>query len=53
VLLLSVAWLIKNPVAEPEMEERKEMGIRVLLFVAGMALLFYLSKRKLWKKVKA
>jgi ubiquinol-cytochrome c reductase cytochrome b/c1 subunit len=39
--------------AEPEMEERKEMGIRVLLFVAGMALLFYLSKRKLWKKVKA
>ncbi len=38
--------------AEPEMEDRKQTGWRVLLFVAAMGILFYLSKRKLWSKVK-
>ncbi len=38
--------------AEPEMEHRKRTGVRVLAFLAVLAGLFYMSKRKLWSAVK-
>lgn len=38
--------------AEPEMEERKTTGIRVMIFLLVMAGLFYLSKKKLWSGLK-
>ena len=38
--------------AEPTLEERKEIGFRVMIFLAVLALLFYLTKRKLWRNVE-
>ncbi|MEM0908437.1 MAG: cytochrome c1 [Pseudomonadota bacterium] len=38
--------------AEPKLEERKELGFRAMLFIAVLALLFYLTKRKLWRNVE-
>lgn len=38
--------------AEPEMEQRKRMGIKVLVFLAIMTVLFYISKQRIWKDVK-
>jgi len=38
--------------AEPEMEARKKMGIKVMAFLAIMTLLFAIAKKLLWKKVK-
>ena len=38
--------------AEPEMEERKRMGIRVILFLLVATILFYISKKRIWKDVK-
>jgi len=38
--------------AEPEMEDRKRTGIRVILFLAVLSGLFYLSKCKLWSRLK-
>lgn len=35
--------------AEPEMETRKSMGIRTMIFLALMTLFFYLAKRRLWR----
>jgi ubiquinol-cytochrome c reductase cytochrome c1 subunit len=37
--------------AEPEMELRKRMGIKVLVFLAIMTVLFYIAKKRLWKDV--
>ncbi len=37
--------------AEPEMEERKRMGIKVLLFLAVLAGIMYGVKRKVWSKL--
>ncbi len=37
--------------AEPHMEERKKMGIRVLIYLAILAVLLYLSKRVLWSRL--
>jgi ubiquinol-cytochrome c reductase cytochrome c1 subunit len=34
--------------AEPEMEERKQMGIHVMLFLAVMTVFFYLVKKRIW-----
>ena len=39
-------------VAEPEMEARKQMGIKVIIFLAIMTILFVIAKKLLWKKVK-
>lgn len=39
-------------VAEPEMEDRKRAGFETLLYLAFMTLLFYFTKRKIWKDVK-
>ena len=38
--------------AEPEMEQRKNMGIRVLLFLAVMTVLFGIAKKRVWRSVK-
>ncbi len=38
--------------ADPKMEQRKETGIRALIFLFFFTLIFYLAKRKLWKNVK-
>lgn len=37
--------------AEPEMEHRKSMGIRVMVFLTIMTFIFYLTKRKIWKDI--
>lgn len=34
--------------AEPEMEERKSMGIHVMLFLGVMTVFFYLVKKRIW-----
>lgn len=39
-------------VAEPEMERRKKMGIRTMLFLAIMTGLFIVAKKIVWKNVK-
>lgn len=37
--------------AEPEMESRKEMGIKVLIYLAIFTGFMYVAKRNLWKKL--
>jgi len=37
--------------AEPKMEERKRTGFMVLIFLGVLALLLYLSKKKVWANV--
>jgi ubiquinol-cytochrome c reductase cytochrome c1 subunit len=38
--------------AEPEMEQRKLMGIKVMLYLVIFTVIFYLAKKRIWKKVK-
>ncbi len=38
--------------AEPEMEHRKESGVKVFLYLSIFTILFYLAKKRLWKNVK-
>ncbi|MEI7668549.1 MAG: cytochrome c1 [Pseudomonadota bacterium] len=38
--------------AEPEMEERKRLGIKVLLFLSIFTTILYLVKRRIWRNVK-
>ena len=38
--------------AEPEMEARKSMGIKVLIYLAVTTVFAYLTKRRIWSKVK-
>jgi ubiquinol-cytochrome c reductase cytochrome c1 subunit len=38
--------------AEPEMEQRKRMGVKVLLFLAAFAVIMYAVKRQIWRNVK-
>jgi ubiquinol-cytochrome c reductase cytochrome c1 subunit len=37
--------------AEPEMEERKQMGIKVLLFLFVFTGLFWVAKRRIWSRI--
>ncbi len=37
--------------ANPEMEQRKRMGVRIVLFLAGMTVVTYAVKRKIWANV--
>ncbi len=37
--------------AEPEMEQRKQMGVKVMLFLVAFAGIMYAVKRQIWKKV--
>jgi len=39
-------------VANPEMEERKRMGVRVVLFLAFLSCVTYAVKRQIWSDVK-
>jgi cytochrome c1 len=38
--------------AEPELEKRKETGVRVMLFLVVFTGLLYLLKRQVWSKVE-
>ncbi len=38
--------------AEPEMEHRKSMGLKVLLFTALFTIMFYAAKVRVWSKIK-
>lgn len=38
--------------AEPEMEDRKSMGIKVLLFLFIFTIFFYIAKKRIWEDVK-
>jgi cytochrome c1 len=38
--------------AEPKLEERKRMGLKVLVYLSILMLLLYLSKRALWRNVE-
>jgi ubiquinol-cytochrome c reductase cytochrome c1 subunit len=37
--------------AEPEMQARKQLGIKVLIFLAVFTAFMYLAKRNLWRKL--
>ena len=39
-------------VAEPEMEARKKMGLKAMIFLAIMTILFMVANKMIWKKVK-
>ena len=38
--------------AEPEMEQRRQMGVKILIFLAILGGLVYATKRKVWADVK-
>lgn len=38
--------------AEPEMEQRKVIGLRVLIFLSVLTTLLYFIKRRIWRNVK-
>ena len=38
--------------AEPEMEQRKRMGIKVLLFLLVSTLFFFAAKKRIWADVE-
>ena len=37
--------------AEPKLEERKKLGLRVMIFLLVTAVLFYLAKRMMWSRI--
>ncbi len=38
--------------ADPKLQERKQMGFRVLIYLFVLALLLYLAKKRLWSRIK-
>jgi ubiquinol-cytochrome c reductase cytochrome c1 subunit len=38
--------------AEPEMEHRKSMGLKVMIYLLFFTVFFYIAKKKLWRKIK-
>lgn len=38
--------------AEPKLEERKQLGVRVMLYLIILSILLYLTKRSLWARLK-
>ena len=45
-LVTFLAWS-----AEPELEERKSLGIKVIIFFIVIGILIFLAKRRLWKDI--
>ena len=39
-------------VAEPEMEDSKSLGIKVLIFLLIFTTLFYIAKKRIWKRIE-
>jgi ubiquinol-cytochrome c reductase cytochrome c1 subunit len=37
--------------SEPKMEERKELGVKVMIFLVLLSVLLFLAYRQLWKDV--
>ena len=37
--------------ADPQMESRKQMGVKVILFLIVMSIIFYAYKRRIWRDV--
>jgi ubiquinol-cytochrome c reductase cytochrome c1 subunit len=37
--------------AEPEMEHRKSMGLKVMLFLVVFTIVFYISKSRIWSRI--
>ncbi len=38
--------------ADPQMEARKQMGVKVILFLIVMSIIFYAYKRRIWRDVQ-
>jgi len=38
--------------AEPEMEHRKSMGLKVMIFLSIFTIFFFIVKKKVWKDIK-
>lgn len=38
--------------AEPEMENRKSMGLKVMMFLVAFTILFYISKKRIWQDIR-
>jgi ubiquinol-cytochrome c reductase cytochrome c1 subunit len=38
--------------AEPEMEDRKRLGIKVLIFLGVMTAFFYVAKKRIWNNIE-
>ena len=38
--------------AEPEMEARKRMGIKVIIFLSIMTIFFYITKKRIWSNLE-
>lgn len=38
--------------AEPEMEQRKRMGLKVLIYLVIFTFFFYLAKKRIWSRIK-
>jgi ubiquinol-cytochrome c reductase cytochrome c1 subunit len=38
--------------AEPETEDRKKLGISTMIFLISLTILFIISKRRVWQKIK-
>ncbi len=37
--------------SEPEMQQRKRMGIKIMLFLGVMTVFFYLAKKRIWSRL--
>ena len=38
--------------AEPEMEHRKSMGLKVMIFLSIFTIFFFIVKKRVWKDIK-
>ncbi len=38
--------------AEPEMEQRKQTGVKIILYLFFMTILFYATKRRIWQSIR-
>lgn len=38
--------------AEPEMEHRKAMGLKTIIFLTAFTIVFYIAKKRIWSRIK-